>query len=327
MKKKSKYSFILFISVSIYLTGCSDFFLNPSNSSSSSNTKLAITINNPVSDDTIGFKGANINFAVTPDFGINFIELYVNGVIHKWNPPNSDGSMPVIPLTLDSTYIGSRISYYLIYYDKDGSSVRSATINNLLITGIPPLIPYNFYFIRINNSIINVTWSDSSTMEQTGFEIWRKRGYYGNYLLKMVAAPGIYNTNDVDAIDTTVYFYKIRALNKYGTSNFSNEINNYGDGATHSIAPPTALKAYAQSSQEILLSWNDDIVGENYFKIERRYSWSSYVVAGTVSKNSTQFIDSANGLSPSTGYYYRVKAISGNDSSWSNEVYITTLAQ
>ena len=327
MGKTYIYITILFSAAFIYLAGCTDLFVNPSNNNSSSSSKLAVKIISPAANDTIGYAGNNINYNVTSDIGINFIELYVNGVIHKWNPVNSDGSKPVIPLTLDSTYINSKISYFLIYYDKDGSSARSDTIKNIFITGIPPVTPYNFSFIRINSNVLNLSWKDSTAAGQTGYEIWRKRGFYGGYTLALVAAPGIYNINDEDAADTTVYYYKIRSLNKYGTSNFSYEINTYGDGATHSIAPPTALKAVAVSPQKIIVTWNDDVIGENYFKIERRYTWANYTTAGTSNKNTNEFIDSANGLTSSTGYYYRVKAISGSDSSWSSEVYVTTPSQ
>ncbi len=326
MRKKSTY-FALFFTVSvIFLSGCTDMFLNPSNGSSSS-SKLAVKIDKPLANDTVAYVGTDISYEVSSDMGIYAVELYINGTINKWTPANGDGSKPTIPLLLDSTYIGSRISYFLIYYDKDGASARSDTVKNILITGVPPNTPYNFSLLRVDGNVLNLSWKDSTIADQTGYEIWRKRGFYGGYVLKLVAPPGIYNINDDDASDTTVYYYKIRSLNKYGTSDFSYEINTYGDGAVHSIAPPTALKAVAIGPTEIILSWNDDVSGENYFKIERRYTWSNFTTAGISNKNSTQFADSANGLTPSTGYYYRVKAISGRDSSWSNEIYIETPSQ
>ncbi len=327
MGKKSYYIALLFSTMLVFISGCTDLFLNPSSSSSSSSSKLAVKISSPKSNDTVAYAGTDISYNVSTDMGVYAVELYINGAINKWTPANSDGSKPTIPLTLDSTYINSRISYFLIYYDKDGSSARSDTIKNVLITGVPPVTPYNFSLLRVDNNVLNLSWKDSTAAGQTGYEIWRKRGFYGGYMLKLVAPPGTYNINDDDAADTTVYYYKIRSLNKYGTSNFSYEINTYGDGATHSIAPPTALKAVAAGSTKIVLSWNDDVIGENYFKIERRYTWSNYITAGLANKNANQFVDSANGLTPSTGYYYRVKAISGIDSSWSNEVYVQTPSQ
>ncbi len=307
-----------------HFIGCTDLFLGPSSSNSSSIIK--ITINNPVSNDTINYSSTNISYNITQDAGINFIELYVNGTIYKWNPPNSDGSKPVIPLSFDSTYINKRISYYLIYYDKDGFSARSDTMSNILVSNIqyPPQTPSSFTFIRLSYTTINLSWKDSVISNPPGFEIWRKTGYYGNFVLQLVSGPNTNNINDNNAEDTTVYYYKIRSLNTIGTSPFSYTINTYGDGATHSIPPPIGLTAKALSATKVVLNWNDDIGVENYFKIERRYSWSSFVSIGVVNRGTTQFTDSANGLTGSIGYYYRVKAIASSDSSWSNEVYVQT---
>ena len=46
--------------------------------------------------------------------------------------------------------------------------------------------------------MLNLSWKDSTAAGQTGYEIWRKRGFYGGYTLALVAAPGIYNINDED---------------------------------------------------------------------------------------------------------------------------------
>jgi len=121
-----------------------------------------------------------------------------------------------------------------------------------------------------------------------------------------------------------VYYYKVRSSNTYGASGFTSVINTYGDGATHTIAPPTYLKATPTAANMVSLTWKDDVGSETYFKIERRYSWGSYSTVGFALKGATSYVDSANGLVTSTAYYYRIKAIAGKDSSWSNEVSVTT---
>jgi hypothetical protein len=329
MKRKIAFILIIIAPVVLYFSGCTDLLSNSSSSNVGPLNNLSIKINNPLSNDTIGYTGTTITYTLTKDFGINFIELYVNGVINKWNPPNSDGSQPIIPINLDSTYINKRISYYLIYYDKDGFSARSDTIKNILIsaTKILPYIPYNLTVTRISDNVINISWKDSTSGSLPGYEIWRKRGFYSNFAIESSSPPSTFNVNDNDAADTTVYYYKIRGLNLVGTSNFSAVINTYGDGATHSIAPPTDLTATALSGNEVQLTWIDDVKNENYFKIERRYSWSVYTGVGYAVKGASQFTDSANGLTPYMGYYYRVKAYSSSDSSWSNEVFVQTPSQ
>ncbi len=327
MKLNTLLSVFIFFAASVfYLTGCTNLGVNPSASNVDYANKIHININSPTSNDTISYTGININYDITQDVGINFIELYVNGTIYKWNPPNSDGFKPTIPLIFDSTYLNKKISYYLIYYDKDGSSAQSNTMENLLVAEIkyPPYIPYAFTTSKLSSSVINLSWKDSSVGNPPGFEIWRKRGFYGQFTIYLVSGPNTNNVNDEDAADTTVYYYKIRSLNTNGSSAFSSIINTYGDGATHTIAPPTGLTAVASNSTKVILTWNDDIAGENYFKIERRYPWSAYISVENVNRGVTQFVDSASGLTPSTGYFYRVKAYSSSDSSWSNEVFVQT---
>ncbi len=328
MKIKSKYLLACIPVGILLLAGCTDLFTSPGNSSGSTYSKLGITITSPVSNDTIGYTGTTIDYTLKTDQGINFIELYINGAINKWNPPNKDGSKPTIPLTVDSSLINSRISYYLIYYDKDGSSARSDTMKNILISQIktPPSVPYDFTLIHLSNTSVNLSWKDSLTGIATGFEIWRKDGFYGTFHNQLSSPPNTFNINDENLLDSTVYYYKIRALNINGYSGFSSVINTYGEGASHTIAPPTGLKAVAAASNKVILTWYNNIVNVNYFKIERRYSWSLYQGIGYASKNSTQYVDSANGLVPSTEYWYRVKAFSSSDSSWSNEVYVKTPA-
>jgi hypothetical protein len=325
MKTQAIYKIILTAFIASFLTGCTDLFTNPSNPSSPA-SKLGISISSPQSGDSISYKGALINYTVTKDAGIHAVEIYVNGNIYSWNGVNTDGSQPALSIAFDSSYIGKRISYFLIYYDTDNASVRSDTMKDILITDVSklPYTPYDFITMPLSGSVINLSWKDSTSITSPGYEIWRKRGYFGTFVIYLTAKPGNYNINDPDAVDTTVYYYKIRALNSYGASEFSAEINTYGDGATRSIPPPAALTATAPSATKVVLSWTNDIGTVNYYKIERRYPWTTYVNVGYAIGGATQYVDSANGLTGSTGYYYRVKAIAGSDSSWSNEAFVTT---
>ncbi|MHB1687766.1 MAG: fibronectin type III domain-containing protein [Ignavibacteriaceae bacterium] len=325
MKPKLKYIFPFVFLIAAYFLGCTDLFINP-NSSSGGGSNLKISIISPASNDSVSFAGVQVNYNLLEQAGINFIELYVNGKIHKWIPPNSDGSKPTIILSLDSTLIGSRISYYLIYYDKDGNSARSDTMSNLLVTGIrnTPYTPYNFSYTLLSGNSINLSWKDSSIGDAPGYEIWRKDGFFGTYSIHLVSPPNTFNINDNNLSDTTIYYYKIRGINKSGASGFSNELSTSGNGAFRSIPPPTNVSVKATGPNTVQLTWNYTGAVANYFKIERRYSWSNYSAVGNVSGNVYQFLDNSNGLVPSTEYYYRVKAFTSADSSWSNDVYVKT---
>ena len=85
----------------------------------------------------------------------------------------------------------------------------------------PPIAPNNLLAFAISLSEIRLTWEDQSTNE-TGFQIFESVNNDSTFSM----------VEEVDAnMETTVlygksreddYYYKIRAINEYGTSNFSN---------------------------------------------------------------------------------------------------------
>ncbi len=89
-------------------------------------------------------------------------------------------------------------------------------------------------------------------------------------------------------------------------------------------AAPSNLSANALSSSSIGLSWTDNSNNETQFKIERKIgAGGTYGQITTVGAGVTTFTDT--GLSPSTTYYYRVRASnSAGDSAYSNEANATT---
>jgi hypothetical protein len=88
------------------------------------------------------------------------------------------------------------------------------------------------------------------------------------------------------------------------------------------LLPPSNLAASAASVSQINLSWTDNTIAEDGFKIER-WNGSGYAQINTVGANVTTYTDS--GLTPSTTYHYRVRAYnSAGDSGYSNESSATT---
>lgn len=323
MKKQLKISFISLCSILfLYLNGCSDFLTQ---ASSDTGNSISVKITSPASNDSISYKGTSIIYQYSSASGLSAVELHtiIGGTDNPtWYPVNSDGSNPTITMTLDSMLVGSRVSLYLNYYDKNSSSVSSDTVKNLFVKEITsaPYPPYNVTLTQLSATSINISWKDSSLIK-SGYEIYRRPGFAGSWVLAATAAPGAYNINDTSLIAYQVYGYKVKAINIYGSAE-SQVVDNSGAHYTGNFYPPTNLTAKALSKNVVQLDWKDNTNNENYFKIERKYSFSSYLSVGNVDKNVTTFNDST--VIGGTQYYYRIKAYSASDSSWSNEAIIIT---
>jgi hypothetical protein len=312
---------IYFVPLFIYY-GCMGF----ENSTNPLNNEIRIEIQKPISNDTIFHNNNEIEYTLSAAKGINFIEVYVNDSINQWIPVDETGNKPRIYLNIDTSLINTRISYFLIYYDKNEKSTRSVKQENIFVKErlIYSTQPFDLRLIKLGEQTINISWRDSTTGGLTGFEIWRKTGTEGEFVLHMTAPPGTFNVNDYNLSPNIVYYYRIRSVNKNGPSEFSNIVNTLGTTGASTITPPSNLKAFIVSPSVVKLEWKDNSNNENFFKIERKISFGAYSEVGYVAANVNKFTDSANGLISGSEYFYRVKAYSGTDSAASNEIYVKT---
>jgi cysteine-rich repeat protein len=121
----------------------------------------------------------------------------------------------------------------------------------------------------------------------------------------------------------TTYYYKVYAYNSAGDSSASNIAN--ATTQCNIPPPPVNLSCTAISSSQINLNWGDNSNNEDGFKIERAFSssgpWSQIATVGS----NVIFYPNTN-LSPSTTYFYRIRAYNSTcNSSYSNIVNDTTL--
>jgi titin len=188
----------------------------------------------------------------------------------------------------------------------------------------PPTSPSNLIAKAGLNTTINLTWADKSNNE-AGFKIERKIGATGVYA--EIAPPGGINANVRNFTDSslsakTLYFYRVRAFNAGGQSNFSNE------ASATSFPPPPAgpsgLTAVAVGSSQITLAWADNAKDEIGFRIERRTPEGEFTEIVIVGANTKSYTDI--GLSQVTQYFYRLRAYNAYGySGYSNEAGATTL--
>lgn len=307
--------FLLFI-------GCTNLATDPPANGNSSTT---LEIFSPVNGDSVGVGTTEIAYLISTPVSLKFIELYVNGNFVRNYPPNSDGSQPRIYLQLNESFIGSSIDYYLIYYDFNETSLKSNNVLDVHVVATvnPPYAPFNLKLINLTAASINLSWEDSSLLV-SNYEIWRKINFDGTYQKYLDVEGNVFNINDENLDPAIMYSYKVKGFNKFGGSEFSDEVNTFGVGSSGDLYPPTNLIATARGTILVRLTWTDNSENENLFAIERRQENEEFLKIGVVDRNVTNFADSANGLVTGGKYYYRIKAYSNSDSAWSNESFTQT---
>jgi hypothetical protein len=322
MNKKIIIAGFIYIFTIVLFYGCANTISNPVGAG---NGTINISVYKPVVNDTINYKGQDVIYDVTIDQGFKLLELYINGKFIKNFMPNASGSKPAVRMELDSTSMNTRINYQLKYYDADGKFIEGPIVSNILVLDdrLPPSVPFGMSLLKISSSSYNISWKDTSH-GQIPHEVWRKSNSETDFSLNILIPPGTNNVNDENMDPNQIYYYKVRGLNNYGYSGFSDIINNIGVGGSVNLPAPKLLSAVAVNTTVVKLTWQIYSTAQNYFKVERKSNNALYSLIGVVSKNSNTFTDSLSGLVAGGQYFYRIKAISGSDSSWSNELSVTT---
>lgn len=149
---------------------------------------------------------------------------------------------------------------------------------------------------------VEVKWDDISDNE-TGFELWRKKG--SDAYEKLVELPA--NTSlymDTTTIADGYYYYKVKALGGLVDSDFSSQayvsIPDY-------LEMPTDLEVSPLGPYRANLTWIDNSIDEEGFIIERSTGDNSdYQVIDSVDAGIVSFSDF--GLTEGNTYFYRVRA-------------------
>ena len=217
----------------------------------------------------------------------------------------------------DTSDSASTTYYYVVTaVNSNGSSGLSPQASATTLTPAP-LAPASLTATDISTSEIDLSWTSSAGA--TSYSVGRSTTSGGPYTV--VGTPTATTFNDTTAAASTKYYYIVKAVSSNGTSGPSPEAS----ASTGTPAPnaPTSLTATTISSTEIDLSWAGSTGATSYTVDRSTTSGGPYATVGT----STTLSLKDTSASPSTKYYYVVKAVNSNGSSGpSPEASATTLA-
>jgi large repetitive protein len=188
------------------------------------------------------------------------------------------------------------------------------------VAGTLPAAPTSLIATATAFNKINLSWTDNSGANETGFEITRSATLNGEYLPTGTTNANVNSYVDSTLSPSTTYYYKVRAVGTAGQSAYTTAANATTTGLPSAPATPTGLGLTVISTSQINLSWTDNST-ETGFEIYRSSNNNSnYRLLQTVAANTTTYQD-GSGFANVT-YYYKVRSIvAGNSSAYSNEVF------
>ena len=194
-------------------------------------------------------------------------------------------------------------SYVVRAFNGAGYSADSAVASAItLALPPPPTAPGNLTVTPISTSELTLNWTDLSDTED-GFRIERSTdGVSFSEVNVVTANAAVFSDSGLAAL--TTYFYRVRAFNVGGLSDYSN-IASATTQPPPPPAPPTGLLATA-GDRVITLTWDERPGAISYYVHRAEVSGGPYntVAYGIYTPTWTD-----TGVTPRTDYFYVVRAV------------------
>ena len=181
--------------------------------------------------------------------------------------------------------------------------------------------PSNLRFAKHSSTGFILTWEDNSDNE-SGFFIERSTTSTSTGFVRFATAAAnstSYTVSSRELVTGQMYWYRVRAYNSTETSLYSNVISSVFKETLP--AAPSNLRAAKQSSDKLILTWEDNSDNESGFSIESSTTSSStgFVPFAKTAANSTSYVVGNRELATGQMYWYRVRAYnSAGNSPYSN---------
>lgn len=208
---------------------------------------------------------------------------------------------------------------------------------------MPPNPPDGLRFSLLGSGGVLLSWNDNSIAEtahvvqrSNGSGVWSSIGAIPTPL-NLENTKGPLDFTDNTAQQGNTYQYRLVAQNTVGYGNafpsMTVESNSSPLTVVVPLRAPTALTATFQAGTgsatwlppRVQLNWTDNATGETGFAIERANGGAFTQIAtapALAGTGTTTFIDLT--VQPNTAYSYRVRALNGTPSDYSNTAAVTT---
>lgn len=215
---------------------------------------------------------------------------------------------------------GTSYDYRVRAYNLGGNSDYSltATATTLAIPNVPLYLSVN----TLSSTELTLSWTDDSSNE-TGFKIERSPNGVIFWTQIATVSANVITYSDTGLEPDTQYYYRIRAYNAAGNSDYSNIDN----GITLQSPPATPLDfdVVVISTSSVKLTWTDASTDETAFVIDKStdggLNWTSTEIKTPGLETYT-----VTGLSYNATYSFRVFARNlGGDSEPTKTIDITVI--
>lgn len=179
-----------------------------------------------------------------------------------------------------------------------------------------PDAPTNLLASSGGETSIDLSWTDNANNED-GFHVERSPDGSTGWVQVASLAANTQAWSNTGLTHSTTWHYRVRAFNGVGNSAWSNTASATTDAEQPPPADPSNLVATASGSSSIDLTWQDNASNETGFHVARSTDGVNFSIVASTGANAQAYANT--GLSPSTQYWYQVRAFSlTKQSGWSN---------
>jgi hypothetical protein len=221
---------------------------------------------------------------------------------------------------VDKDLASSKKYYYRVLAINEGCTSGPSQVKQESTATTCASPPSNLVAVANSEKEIKVSYKDNSP-DENGFELEISKNGTNFVKLGTTIEPNTTSITISSGIDPeTKYFFRIRAIGALCNSDFSNVAS-----VTTNPPAPTGLTAKGVKINQVDLEWKNTSKTATSIEIQRASSAdNSFTKLGTDVANTVSTFQNT-GLTPSTGYKYRIRYNSPNGvSEWSNVADGTT---